>query len=43
MRGIYVGFRMEFTDDGKRIITSPVETIAVLTAENDKEIRGDRW
>ena len=43
MRGIYVGFRMEFTADGKRIITSPVETIAVLTAENDKEIRGDRW
>ena len=43
MRGIYVGFRMEFSSDGKRIITSPVETITVLEPENDKEIRGDRW
>lgn len=43
MRGIYVGFRMEFSANGKRIITSPVETIAVLEPENDKEIRGDRW
>ena len=43
MRGIYVGFRMEFMANGKRIITSPVETIAVLAPENDKEIRGDRW
>jgi hypothetical protein len=43
MRGIYVGFRMEFSADGKRIITSPVETIAVLAPEDDKEIRGDRW
>ena len=43
MRGIYVGFRMEFSADGKRIITSPVETIAVLTPEDDKEIRGDHW
>lgn len=43
MRGIYVGFRMEFSADGKRIITSPVETITVLEPENDKEIRGDRW
>ena len=43
MRGIYVGFRMEFMADGKRIITSPVETVAVLEPENDKEIRGDRW
>jgi hypothetical protein len=43
MRGIYVGFRMEFTTNGKRIITSPVETIAVLQPEDDKGIRGDRW
>ena len=43
MRGIYVGFRMEFNADGKRIITSPVETIAVLAPEDDKEIRGDHW
>lgn len=43
MRGIYVGFRMEFMANGKRIITSPVETVAVLSPEDDKEIRGDRW
>jgi hypothetical protein len=43
MRGIYVGFRMEFTANGKRIITSPVETITVLNPEDDKSIRGDRW
>jgi hypothetical protein len=43
MRGIYVGFRMEFTANGKRIITSPVETIAVLQPEDDKDIRGQRW
>jgi hypothetical protein len=43
MRGIYVGFRMEFMANGKRIITSPVETIAVLAPEDAKEIRGDRW
>ena len=43
MRGIYVGFRMEFSADGKRIITSPVETITVLEPETDQEIRGDRW
>jgi hypothetical protein len=43
MRGIYVGFRMEFTVRGKRIISSPVETITVMEPENDKEIRGDRW
>jgi hypothetical protein len=43
MRGIYVGFRMEFTANGKRVVTSPVETIAVLAPEGDKEIRGSRW
>ena len=43
MRGIYVGLRMEFMADGKRIITSPVETIAVLSPEDDKDIRGDHW
>ena len=43
MRGIYVGFRMEFTADGKRIITSPVQTITVLEPENDKGIRGRHW
>ena len=43
MRGIYVGFRMEFTANGKRIITSAVETIAVLAPEGDKEIRGSHW
>jgi hypothetical protein len=43
MRGIYVGFRMEFSAEGKRIITSPVETIAVLATEDDREIRGDHW
>ena len=30
MRGIYVGFRMELCHDGKRIITTPVQTIAVF-------------
>ena len=29
MRGIYVGFRMEFAANGKRIITTPVQTIGV--------------
>jgi hypothetical protein len=43
MRGIYVGFRMEFSASGRRIITSPVETIAVLPPERDREIRGGRW
>ena len=43
MRGIYVGFRMEFTANGKRVVTSPVETIAVLAPEGDKEIRGRHW
>ena len=43
MRGIYVGFRMEFTARGKRIITSPVESIAVSHPEEEREIRGDRW
>jgi hypothetical protein len=43
MRGIYVGFRMEFTANGKRVVTSPVETIAVLAPEDDKEIRGRHW
>ena len=43
MRGIYVGFRMEFTACGKRIITSPVESIAVSRPEDEREIRGDRW
>ena len=43
MRGIYVGFRMEFTANGKRIITSAVETIAVIKPEDDKAIRGSHW
>jgi hypothetical protein len=43
MRGIYVGFRMEFMADGKRIITSPVETITVLEPERDREIPGQHW
>ena len=43
MRGIYVGFRMEFTADGRRIVTSPVQTITVMHPEDDKEIRGGRW
>jgi hypothetical protein len=43
MRGIYVGFRMEFSANGQRIITSPVETIAVMSPEDDKEIRGPHW
>jgi hypothetical protein len=29
MRGIYVGFRMEISANGQRIITSPVQTIGV--------------
>ena len=33
MRGIYVGFRMEISRDGQRIITSPVQTIAVFSPE----------
>jgi hypothetical protein len=43
MRGIYVGFRMEFAANGQRIITSPVQTIVVLEPEDDKEIRGSHW
>ena len=43
MRGIYVGFCMEFSANRQRIITSPVETIAVLAPEDDKEIRGSHW
>jgi hypothetical protein len=31
--GIYCGFRMEFASDGRRIITSPVRTIVVLTVD----------
>jgi hypothetical protein len=30
MRGIYVGFRIEFNLDGQRIITSPVEAVGVV-------------
>jgi hypothetical protein len=30
MRGIYVGFRIEFNVDGQRIITSPVEAVGVV-------------
>lgn len=30
LRGIYEGFQMEFTSNGKRTVTSPVEWIAVL-------------
>ena len=33
MRGIYCGFRMEFASDGRRIITSPVQTIIVYTLD----------
>ena len=33
MRGIYCGFRMEFASDGRRIITSPVQTIIVFTLD----------
>lgn len=33
MRGIYCGFRMEFASDGRRIITSPVQTIVVYTLD----------
>ena len=43
MRGIYVGFRMEFGANRQRIITSPVQTIVVLEPEDDKEIRGAHW
>jgi hypothetical protein len=31
MRGIYTGFRMEFNANGERTVTSPVESIGVLT------------
>lgn len=30
MRGIYVGFRIEFNLDGQRIITSPVEAVGLV-------------
>jgi len=33
MRGIYCGFRMEFASEGRRIITSPVQTIIVYTLD----------
>ena len=31
MRGIYTGFRMEFNADGERTVTTPVESIGVLS------------
>ena len=31
MRGIYTGFRMEFNANGERTVTTPVESIGVLT------------
>jgi hypothetical protein len=30
MRGIYVGFRMEITANGKRLVTTPVESIGIV-------------
>ena len=33
MRGIYCGFNMEFSSDGKRIITTPAQTIIVYTLD----------
>ena len=30
MRGIYAGFRMEINANGKRTVTTPVESIGVL-------------
>jgi hypothetical protein len=30
MRGIYAGFRMEFNANGRRTVTTPVESIGVL-------------
>ena len=33
MRGIYCGFHMEFASDGRRIITSPVQTIIVYALD----------
>lgn len=33
MRGIYCGFNMEFASDGRRIITTPVQTIIVFTLD----------
>ena len=35
MRGIYCGFRMEFASDGRRIVTSPVQTIIVYTLDGE--------
>jgi hypothetical protein len=34
---------MEFTSNGKRIVTSAVETIAVINPQDDKAIRGSHW
>ena len=34
LHGIYVGFRLEFLADGKRILTSPVRRVGVL---NDRK------
>jgi hypothetical protein len=31
MRGIYAGFRMEINANGKRTVTTPVESIGLLT------------
>jgi hypothetical protein len=30
LRGIYTGFRMEFSTDGERTVTSPVESIEIV-------------
>lgn len=30
LRGIYAGFRMEFTSNGQRTVTSPVESVGIV-------------
>jgi hypothetical protein len=42
MRGVYVGFRMEIHMGVEAIITSDVQSIAVVTEESDNRPRSPR-
>jgi hypothetical protein len=41
MRGIYPGFKMEFVANGKRLVTSTVQTVSVFHAESLQEYGND--
>jgi hypothetical protein len=41
MRGIYPGFKMELVANGKRLVTSTVQTVSVFHAESLQEYGSD--